>query len=318
MFAHAPNTIQLELKSSDGDAYLIQVAWPLAWDDPKAPGHSASILYVNLKRTARRSAMLPTSDNAVVVGIGYPMEDRPYSPRRHYDYTPPCDKYEAPCGIDGQQQALPHGGANQLLDFLVSTVRATLLADILPGLCVNKEILIGHSLGGLCTLHALFQHLTPFDTFIALSPSIWWNKEFILGEAERFMKQHLDVVGSEAYITLSTLIIIYGSLEQDRRCHPSWSEDKCRRVKALSHERKMKDNADTLANCLRQSGRLRKVRVKEYQEEDHGSVVGGGISWAVGAVLDDGWFFSDGDDELTHFHSLTEPLQFPHDSLRQG
>lgn len=51
MFAHAPNTIQLELKSSDGDAYLIQVAWPLAWDDPKAPGHSASILYVNLKRS---------------------------------------------------------------------------------------------------------------------------------------------------------------------------------------------------------------------------------------------------------------------------
>ena len=49
MLAHAPNTLQLELKNSDGDTYQIQVAWPLAWDDPKAPGHSASIMYAILK-----------------------------------------------------------------------------------------------------------------------------------------------------------------------------------------------------------------------------------------------------------------------------
>lgn len=52
MFAHAPNTLQLELKDSDGDAYRIQVAWPLAWNDPKTPGHSASIMYVNHKSSS--------------------------------------------------------------------------------------------------------------------------------------------------------------------------------------------------------------------------------------------------------------------------
>ncbi|GAB1210792.1 hypothetical protein APSETT445_009590 [Aspergillus pseudonomiae] len=304
MLAHAPNTLQLELKNSDGDTYQIQVAWPLAWDDPKAPGHSASIIYVldgnalffTTAEASRRSATLPTSDNAVVVGVGYPIEDRPYSPRRHYDYTPPCDTYVAPRGIDGQQQTAPHGGATRFLEFLVGTVRTTLLTDVFCGLSVIKEILIGHSLGGLCTLHALFQNTTPFDTFIALSPSIWWNNEFILGEAERFLKQRQDGVGSEPHATMPSLMIIYGSLEQERRCHPSWSEDKYRRVKALSQERKMKDNADALANRLRESGQLSKVRVKEYQDEDHGSVVGGGISWAVGAVLDEGRFFSDEDD----------------------
>ncbi|KAE8423607.1 Alpha/Beta hydrolase protein [Aspergillus pseudocaelatus] len=304
MSAHAPNTLQLELKDPGGDAYQIQVAWPLAWNDPKTPGHSASIIYVldgnalffTATEASRRSAMLPTSDNAVVVGIGYPIEDRPYSPRRQYDYTPPCDSYVAPCGIDGEQQAIPHGGATRFLEFLVGTVRTTLLAEVFSSLCVNKEILIGHSLGGLCTLHALFENITPFDIFIAISPSIWWSNEFILGEAERFLKQRMDGGGPESSTTLPTLIIIYGNLEQDRRCHPSWSEDKYRRVKALSQERKMKDNADALANCLRQSGRLQKVRVKEYRDEDHGSVVGAGISWAIGAVLDDGRFFSDGDD----------------------
>ncbi|GAB1200303.1 hypothetical protein APSETT444_009673 [Aspergillus pseudonomiae] len=254
MLAHAPNTLQLELKNSDGDTYQIQVAWPLAWDDPKAPGHSASIMYAILKLRS------------------------------------------APRGIDGQQQTAPHGGATRFLEFLVGTVRTTLLTDVFCGLSVIKEILIGHSLGGLCTLHALFQNTTPFDTFIALSPSIWWNNEFILGEAERFLKQRQDGVGSEPHATMPSLMIIYGSLEQERRCHPSWSEDKYRRVKALSQERKMKDNADALANRLRESGQLSKVRVKEYQDEDHGSVVGGGISWAVGAVLDEGRFFSDEDD----------------------
>ncbi|KAE8372481.1 Alpha/Beta hydrolase protein [Aspergillus bertholletiae] len=304
MFAYAPNTLQLELKSSDGDTYQIQVAWPLTWDDPKAPGHSASIIYVldgnalffTTAEASRRSAMLPTTDNAIVVGIGYPIADKPYSPQRHYDYTPPCENYIAPCGIDGQHQALPHGGATRFLEFLGDTVRTTLLADIFPGLCVKKEILIGHSLGGLCTIHALFQNTTPFDTFIALSPSLWWSEEFILGEAERFLTRPPDEDGSGSHTTLPALIMIYGSLEQDRRCHPTWSEDKCQRVKALSTARKMKDNADALAYRLRESGRLRKVRVKEYQDEDHGSVVGGGISWAVGAVLDDGRFFSDKDN----------------------
>ncbi|KAF5861104.1 hypothetical protein ETB97_000615 [Aspergillus alliaceus] len=304
MFAHAPNTLQLELKSSDEDIYRIQVAWPLVWDDPKGPDYSASIIYVldgnalffTTTEASRRSAMLPTSDNAIVVGIGYPVEDSPYSSRRHYDFTPPCDSYVAPCGIDGRQQASPHGGATRFLEFIVDVVRPTLLSDVFSGLCVQKEILMGHSLGGLCTLHALFESTTPFDTFIALSPSIWWNNEFILKDAERFLKQRLDGVESKPHTISPTLMIIYGSLEQDRRCHPSWSEDKCRKVKALSHERKMKDNADALASHLRESGQLRKVRVKEYQDEDHGSVVGGGISWAVGAVLDDGRFFSDGDN----------------------
>ena len=253
-------------------------------------------LFFTTADASRRSSMLPTSDPAVVVGIGYPVEDRPYSPRRQYDYTPPCDSYVAPCGIDGQQQPMPHGGATRFLEFIVGTVRTTLLAEVFSSLCVNKEILIGHSLGGLCTLHALFENITPFDTFIAISPSIWWNNEFILGEAERFIKSGPDRVGIKSHTTLPTLMIIYGSLEQDRRCHPSWSKDKYRRVKALSQERKMKDNADALANRLQQSGRLRKVRVKEYEDEDHGSVVGAGISWVVGALLDDGRFFTDGDN----------------------
>ncbi|KAA8642887.1 uncharacterized protein ATNIH1004_009648 [Aspergillus tanneri] len=192
MFAHAPNTRQLELKNRQGDIYRIQVAWPLAWDTPNGSDHSASIMYVNheVKRiryiswahnsylsyildgnalfftaaeASRRSAVLSTSDHAIVVGVGYPIEDTPYSPRRYYDYTPPSDTYVAPSGIDGQQQVWSHSGATEFLEVLVGTVRPALLSDLFPGLRITKEILMGHSLGGLCTLHALFENRSELE-----------------------------------------------------------------------------------------------------------------------------------------------------------
>lgn len=49
--------------------------------------------------------------------------------------------------------------------------------------------LIGHSLGGLAVLHALFKRPTSFKTFIASSPSIWYDGQSVLSGEQAFSAQ---------------------------------------------------------------------------------------------------------------------------------
>jgi hypothetical protein len=50
------------------------------------------------------------------------------------------------------------------------------------------KILAGHSVGGLSSVYCLYAHPEMFDAFIAVSPSLWWDK----GYAINYAKQHSD------------------------------------------------------------------------------------------------------------------------------
>jgi predicted alpha/beta superfamily hydrolase len=51
------------------------------------------------------------------------------------------------------------------------------------------RILVGHSLAGLLTLHALVDSPEMFNAYIAIDPSLWWDKEVVFRRAENRLKE---------------------------------------------------------------------------------------------------------------------------------
>jgi predicted alpha/beta superfamily hydrolase len=48
--------------------------------------------------------------------------------------------------------------------------------------------LIGHSLGGLMAINTLLHHTKLFNSYIAIDPSMWWDQQKLLHEAEQVLK----------------------------------------------------------------------------------------------------------------------------------
>ena len=241
-----------------------------------------AMFYTAVEIARRSRAALRTTSDAIVVGIGYPNDLFPYDKRRHYDLTPPSPDYTPSRRRDGKYYYEDHGGATIFMDFIVNTVREFLLSKVFCGVKINREALAGHSYGGLCTLHAMFDSLTPFDTFIVLSPSIAWNRRYILEEEKRFLESPKQGDGS-----LPMVLISYGSLEQEPHRRSNMTDEEWRLYLEISHESRMKDNSDELAERMQKSGRFRAVRLREYEGEDHGSLVPCGLGWGMGTFLDD-------------------------------
>ncbi|WP_020603788.1 alpha/beta hydrolase [Spirosoma spitsbergense] len=52
----------------------------------------------------------------------------------------------------------------------------------------NEKILFGHSLGGLMSIYCLLMYPELFNDYIAVSPSLWLEDEYIIKEAEALFK----------------------------------------------------------------------------------------------------------------------------------
>jgi predicted alpha/beta superfamily hydrolase len=53
------------------------------------------------------------------------------------------------------------------------------------------KIFAGHSFGGITTINCLITYPDMFDAYIALSPSFWWDKEFVLNLAAKKLESPL-------------------------------------------------------------------------------------------------------------------------------
>ncbi|ONG54818.1 hypothetical protein BKE38_09965 [Pseudoroseomonas deserti] len=125
--------------------------------------------------------MAPGATPAVLVGIGYPVADSFDIRRRFYDLTPET----AAEYLQGRAEPPRTGGQDALLDAITGPLRAE-VARRLP-VDAGRQALFGHSLGGLCALHAFFTRPEAFGTVIAADPSIWWNNRSILQEQAGFL-----------------------------------------------------------------------------------------------------------------------------------
>jgi predicted alpha/beta superfamily hydrolase len=158
-------------------------------------------------------------------------------------------------------------------------VRPFVHSSLFPGAIFEREALFGHSYGGLFALHALFTRPSSFDTFIAASPSIWWNNQFILEEEARFRGTPLATGSGPC----PALRLSFGSLEQFPLRRRRQSQEEYEQTVHGAAGRRMADNCKEMYERLMRSCKLRAVEIRRYEDEDHGSVVSptlaGGILW---------------------------------------
>ena len=105
----------------------------------------------------------------IIVGIVNTDRRRDLTPTRSIlDYT----------GMPDSSTLLkPSGGNENFLQF----IRTELMPEIDKNFQTTPyKIFAGHSLGGLSSINCMLTHADMFDAYIAVSPSLWWDKEYLL------------------------------------------------------------------------------------------------------------------------------------------
>lgn len=295
-------SIQFDLPSAmTGRTYRIFVFQPAA---PPPPGGYPVIVATDGNMTfpilATTAAMFAlTCASALVVGVGYPTDDpvQLFSLRTR-DLTPPTPLSGLP-QRPGQPPARieDYGGAEDFHRFLVEELRP-MIAGAYP-VSANDQTLYGHSWGGLFTLGVLFDHPKSFRSFVASSPSIWWNKCAVLGHVSGF-EQKIQSEGLAPRVLISV-----GAAEEDvpATLPPAITHAVAEKAPVLPaavrntvarfvtwrmmRKYRMVNNARSLAARLRRiNGRADyTVRFHAFDDEDHLTVLPASISRAVTFAL---------------------------------
>ena len=92
------------------------------------------------------------------------------------------------------------GGAEQFYRFLIEELRLE-VENKVPANGTN--FLVGHSYAGLFTLQTLSNHPESFDSYIAIDPSLWWDRGVFLQQAAKNVYQK-DFSGKHLYVAFAT------------------------------------------------------------------------------------------------------------------
>lgn len=256
-----PNCYQFELRSKTNRDYRIFVAnpsgtkpdngWPVIY---LTDGNSNfSLLVAAVERQSRGGR------GAVVVGIGYPTDDfAKQRLLRSYDLTPATSETWLKTRARGMSD-LPTGGNDEFLSFLNDELKPVIVSKF--PIDRSRQALFGHSFGGLFVLHVLFTRPESFQTYLATSPSIWWNDGSILKEEQQFLKRF------STHSVDARLLVSVGELEKTSRI------DAANRANELK-QRQIVGSAEELVQRL-SAAKIDglKVMFREFAEEQHGSVV---------------------------------------------
>lgn len=205
-----------------------------------------------------------------MVAVGYPNKKCVFDGRRSEDLTAPCKdgKYDVPPGRYGRPiEEIPFGGASDFLDVIKTNVMTYVEDTLFPDapLKTGRKALFGHSYGGLFSLNALFTKPDLFDTFIAASPSIWFNNCSITKE------QEVDFRQRDPLPKPPRLLVTFGGEEQYLTQQPGETDERFNEKLKYAMARKMKDNAVEMVARLTESENVRSVWKWEFDGEDHGS-----------------------------------------------
>ncbi len=149
------------------------------------------VLDGNARITDVYETILRYDKNILIVGIGYQE-----STRRDYDYTP----------IYIEQGE--YGGADDFIYFINNNLKEFIDSKYkTENISIDKRIMIGHSLGGLCVLYMMYTENHCFKNYIALSPAINWGNYTI----KRIESMYCDSIINDSL----TLLMAIGGDESD-------------------------------------------------------------------------------------------------------
>jgi hypothetical protein len=170
--------------SANGIAYQLYVHVPPACREPQA--ECPAIYTLDAEYSSGLSALITTHlidrnriPPVVTVSIGYPDKSQ-YRLNRSRDYTP----YFFPTGGHGEEtQAVSGGGP---------AFRTAIRDDIIPWVeghfpvAPGNRTLVGHSYGGLFAVSTLMAEPDLFDSYVIVSPSLWYGDGRFLEEVRAF------------------------------------------------------------------------------------------------------------------------------------
>lgn len=118
---------------------------------------------------------------------------------RTRDLTPTASA----AGRDGKiaPDAVPQGGGSEPFSrFLTEELRNVIDNSYRTN---GKNMLIGHSYSGLFTLNTFLHHTDLFDTYLAVDPSLWWDRGKLSEEAASLIAGK-DFTGKSLYIGVAS------------------------------------------------------------------------------------------------------------------
>jgi predicted alpha/beta superfamily hydrolase len=284
-----------DLTSAEGLVYRIIVSPPAG----PAPAAGYPVIYVmdgnawtptvsEVIRTNLDFGLRSKVEPAVVVGIGYPIDGAFDMSRRTHDLTTPSN-LPRPVTKEVPEDS---GGYQALISFIQNRVKP----DIEKRFAIDRkrQTLVGHSLGGLFTLRTLMNHPEWFQTYLALSPSIWWHDAALIKEAlalqptpaQRAARVYIGVGELEEYMTAVYLAEFEASIRARLAVDPKMLGGESVESfmnKMRNRENHMVDNARDMARTLTAKGL--EVQFDLFPEEDHFSVLPSEFGRAVPFAL---------------------------------
>lgn len=114
----------------------------------------------------------------IIVGVG----------NYEYDRARDLTTAHSLLNIDGTTDSInfkTSGGGENFLKFMKE--------EVMPYVTKNyntspNKIFFGHSFGGLMSAYCLLNHPEMFNSYIAVSPALWWDKESIFANANSLLK----------------------------------------------------------------------------------------------------------------------------------
>lgn len=267
-----PQSSDQVIQSKAGESYRVTIAWP----EGEAPAGGFPVMYLldgdenflmatsilrRLSGTAKAAKQNGISPG-IIVAIGYPGESK-----RDFDYTPKADPGPPETYLDGKPYPpRTYGGADAFFTFLDKELRPAIEQQ--HEIDRTRQTIYGTGFGGLFALHILFTQPEAFQTYIASSPSVWWNNRYILTEEKVFTERLAEKPVS------ARLFIGVGEFEQSLTPLEAAWPDKERDEHALKiGRRRMVDNTRELFWRLQKlEGKGLTTQYRIFPGESHVSV----------------------------------------------
>ncbi|MCB0629990.1 MAG: alpha/beta hydrolase-fold protein [Saprospiraceae bacterium] len=116
----------------------------------------------------------------------------PNTTDRTRDLTPPI--------LKGNKDQFPTaGGADNMLRFISDELMPQIEKDYRTA---PYKVLIGHSFGGLFAVHTMVHRPEMFDAYLAISPSLWWDEQTLVDQAETYLKANPEY-DANLYMTMA-------------------------------------------------------------------------------------------------------------------
>jgi predicted alpha/beta superfamily hydrolase len=154
----------------------------------RSGAHSYPVLYMsdgeaNMGHTAMTIDFLTRNGRmpeVIIVGINNTDRTRDLTPTHLQDMR-----------LEGTQFRFPtSGGADKFLAFIET--------ELIPQIEANYRtqpfrVFAGHSFGGLFAMHSLFSRPRLFNAWIAVSPTLGWDNNWVFRQAEQFVKNNRNL-----------------------------------------------------------------------------------------------------------------------------